>query len=340
MAAYVDTVIREWGMRRDEVPAPHTSIYLGGGTPSLLPTAHLDRLFAAIPLDAATEITMEANPEQITPELMKWLADSPVNRLSVGIQSLDDAQLAIIGRRHTARQALEAVERIQRSSITNYSLDLIYGLPGQDLDSWKSSLGQLLEARPPHLSCYMLTYEPRTRLDAMRIAGKVAPASDDDLISMYDHLCSAAAQAGYEHYEISNFAQPGCRAVHNTNYWLDRPYIGLGAAAHSFDGRVRRVNPADLRRYMALTDAPVYEIEEEDPDSLHNDLLLTRLRLTEGLSLSFYAERYGFGAAQRLERIAAPYIASEQMELTPDRCLRITERGWLVTDSILVDLFR
>ncbi len=336
---YVSTVIREWSMRRDEVPGPITTIYIGGGTPSLLPQRQLDRLLAQFPDRDLIEVTLEANPEQITPDFISWIENSPVNRLSVGIQSFDDSQLKFVGRRHTSSDALRAIELIENSSINNYSLDLIYGLPGQDIDSWKQSLGTLLAYNPPHFSAYMLSYEPRTRLDAMRIAGKIKPSDDDMLSEMYTLLCDEAAKNGYKHYEISNFALPGMKAVHNTNYWLNKPYVGLGAAAYSFDGKIRRYNPSDLRRYMAMTDTPVYETEYEDSVARHNNLLLTSLRISEGLDLTLYEKEFGTEALCRLLNLSSNYIRRNMMQLEPGHFLKITETGWLMTDTILVDLF-
>lgn len=336
---YVDQLIREWHMRSYEVKGPVKTIYIGGGTPSLIGPSLLDKLLGVLPVSEAEEITLEANPEQITSDFIQWVEQSPVNRLSVGIQSLDDKQLSFIGRRHTAGQALAAAELIASSRISNYNLDLIYGLPGQDILSWERSLSRILDIRPTHMSCYMLTYEAGTRLDALRRARKVTPADDDTLAAMYDILCSGAARCGYEHYEISNFAQPGRRSVHNTNYWLDKPYIGLGAAAYSFDGCIRRNNPSDLTAYMAMTDSPVYDIEVESPSERHNSRIMTGLRLSDGLDMAGFAADFGLEAALRVARLSGPYIESGAMERTDNHHLRMTESGWLITDMILVDLF-
>lgn len=335
---YIDVILKEWRLRQHEVQGPVTTLYLGGGTPSIMPRQELERLFAALPLTDAVEITMEANPEQIDQDFMKWIESTPVNRLSIGIQSFDDRQLSIVGRRHNADRARQAIEAIKASAICNYSLDLIYGLPGQNLESWKQNLDEMMTFRPPHLSCYMLSYEQGTRLDALRIAGKITPTDDDELAEMYEVLCETARNNGYDHYEISNFALPGFRAIHNTNYWLDRPYVGLGASAHSFDGKLRRVNPADLKTYLAMTDRPVYMTEEENDVSRHNDLILTSLRISDGLSLSSYMARFGKTYSSQLLKSAQKYIDCGKMIIADGR-LRITEKGWLVSDSIMLDLF-
>ncbi len=335
---YVSTLLREWQLRRDEIPRQVETIYIGGGTPSLLPPREMDRLFEALPVHQATEVTVEANPEQINIDWLRWVNQSPINRLSVGIQSLSDDELRVIGRRHSASCAMEAIDSILRMGPSNFSLDLIYGLPGQSLESWTGTLNTVLDVRPPHMSCYMLTYEPRTRLEAMRKSGIITPTDDDTLASMYRLLCLEAALKGYEHYEISNFAQPGCRSEHNTGYWLNRPYVGLGAAAHSFDGYKRRFNPSNLGLYMSLDSTPVFETEEESDMERHNDLLLTSLRLTEGLDLDLYAKLYGDSMLQRLLDISDAHVKSGLMIRRNGR-LGFTEHGWILSDAVLVDLF-
>ncbi len=329
---YVEALLNEWQLRHDELDEPVRTIYFGGGTPSALVTGLLDRIIGVLPVDEAEEITMEVNPEDVTADFCKWLADSPVNRVSMGVQSLNDNELKLIGRRHTANEAIEAYHRLRDCGMGNISLDLIYGLPLQSLESWRESLSALLELRPEHLSAYLLSYEDGTRLTAMRNAGKVTEASQELAEEMYEELCSLSRAGGYEHYEISNFARTGYRSRHNSSYWRNVPYLGLGPSAHSLTSGVRSYNPSSLRDYLT-NNGGVKVVESESETEKINDLLLTALRTEEGLLLSALPEsRRG-----RLLHDAAPWIDSHAL-IPEDGRLRMDERHWLISDRVLVDL--
>lgn len=255
----------------------------------------------------------------------------------MGVQSLSDTELKAIGRRHTAREALAAAKAIRQGGIDNISLDLIYGLPGQTLESWQESLRGLLNFRPSHLSAYILSYEPGTRLTALLHAGKIAQASDRLIEEMYHHLCHAVTAAGYEHYEISNFALPGKRAQHNSGYWAGKPYLGLGPSAHSYDGLVRRINPASIKEYLEkiASGVPACYLDEENDDNRFNDLLITRLRTCEGLSL----EQVPPTRLPQLLRDAEPMVSSGALVRTPTH-IYIPEHHWLTSDNVIADLMQ
>ncbi len=268
-AFYVEALIAEARLRRDELRGePIKTLYLGGGTPSQLPVALLRRLVAGLrgifDLFGLEEFTVEANPDDVTPEWCAALPPLGVNRVSMGVQSFQDDILRAIGRRHTAQQAVEAVARLREAGIRNISIDLIYGLPGQTVESWTDSVRQAIALKPQHISAYGLTYEEGTRLWQQRERGEVIEVPEEQCIEMYRILVDTLQAAGYEHYEISNFALPGYHSRHNSSYWDDTPYLGLGAAAHSYDGAVRRYNPADLQEYIdkITAGAPAYEQEE------------------------------------------------------------------------------
>ena len=292
----------------------------------------LDKLIATFDINNVAEFTIEANPEDVTAEKAEAWRKMGINRISMGVQSLDDEQLRLIGRRHTATEAIEAVDAIKKAGFDNFSLDLIYGLPGQTLDSWRDSLLRLIDLQPCHLSAYMLSYEPGTRLTAMLKTGKVREADEETLIAMYDCLIEEARKAGYEHYEISNFAKPGRRAAHNSAYWDGTPYLGIGPSAHSYDGSQRRINPANLKQYLERIDAgePAWALDEEDEDNRFNDMLITALRTAEGVDL----ETLPANRKSQLLKDAAPYVQSGDLTLTPTR-LRFAERSWLISDSIM-----
>lgn len=330
---YAHAVAREFEMRAGAYPA-FSTLYLGGGTPSILP---IDAWAAMMPTVPDGEVTIEVNPEDVTLDKARAWLDLGINRASMGVQSLADDELAVIGRRHSASQAIEAYETLRRAGFANISLDLIYGLPGQSLESWERSLSTLLTLRPEHLSAYMLSYEPRTRLSAMLRAGKVKETDEETLEQMYAFLRSATAEAGYEHYEISNFALPGHRARHNSSYWTGEPYLGLGPGAHSFDGKDRWFNPSNLRLYLDKIESgiPAAEIDPEDDDSRFNDRVMTALRTADGLDLSSVPP-------ERLSRLlhdAAPYQRSAHLIVEANH-LRIPTASWLISDAIISDLFQ
>lgn len=320
--AYADALRRELDARRSEVDCEFNTVYIGGGTPSTMPP----ELLAPLLREARGEATVEVNPEDVTPGLAESLLRAGANRVSMGVQSLDDAELQAIGRRHTAARAIEAYRQLRAAGFDNISLDLIYGLPGQSVESWLKSLHGLLNLQPEHLSAYLLSYEPGTLLHTRLMRGKIAEADDDTVERMYSALCTAARAAGMEHYEISNFAMPGREAVHNSAYWTLTPYLGLGPGAHSFDGRVRRANRPDLKAYMARPQA-AYDVEIENDNERHNDLVMTALRTSRGVD----AEAFN---ADELE------VARRTLEAAPGGRFRIAEHQWLTANTLLQPFIR
>lgn len=328
----IEAIAREWQLRRNEVCEPIETIYIGGGTPSLLSPDAFRKLAQSLPISKdIKEFTIEANPDDITPELVSTWTDCGVGRVSMGIQSFDDSQLQALGRRHNAQQAINAVDTIRKHGIDNISLDLIYGLPNQSLDSWKFSLSTLLNLNPQHFSAYMLSFEPGTRLYAQLITGKVSEADEDLIEQMYFHLCEAAAKAGYTHYEISNFALPAHKAIHNSNYWKFLPYIGLGPSAHSFDGNSRRINPANIKKYLLALEANhiAAEIEDESSTERLNDMIMVGLRTAEGLDLNMLSteQRDAFIARSKS-------LPPDHLLITNDRA-QIPEYRYLISDAII-----
>lgn len=229
---YIETLHKEYERRKYELAEPVTTVYLGGGTPSSVGVGNLEKLIKWLPLDNVTEFTIEVNPEDIDPPTARFLAESPVNRVSMGVQSLDDEELRFIGRRHSASQALDAYRTLRENGIDNISLDLIFGLPGQSVGSWEKTLERTLALAPDHLSGYSLMLEEGTRLRAMRDSGKFKEADDETIERMYMLLCEKTAKAGFSHYEISNFARESRQSLHNSSYWNLTPYLGLGTGAH------------------------------------------------------------------------------------------------------------
>lgn len=338
LQAYADALFREYDQRSHELGSePISTVYIGGGTPTSLPVEQLAGIIRHFHTPAVKEFTVEVNPEDVNPHMVESLLEAGADRISMGIQSLDDRELAAVGRRHTAAEALAAFRTLRTTGVENISIDLIYGLPGQTADSFRSSLESALALGPDHLSAYSLTFTEGTRLTAMLKSGRIAEAPQELTAEMYQTLCRACAEAGMEHYEISNFAMPGRRSRHNSSYWDFTPYLGLGAAAHSFDGcRTRRSNPWSIKDYMAAPCSSFAEEVETDSELL-NDYILTSLRTSAGLDLGLVTERFGTVEAERLTRLSAPLVRSGRMTCNGSR-LRITEEGWLLSDSMIVEL--
>jgi oxygen-independent coproporphyrinogen-3 oxidase len=291
-----------------------------------------ERLVKCMPVSSdIQEFTVEANPDDITHEIVAVWRENGVGRVSMGIQSFDDVQLQVVGRRHTAQQAVEAVETLRAGGINNISLDLIYGLPGQTLQSWKYSLNTLLSLHPQHFSAYMLSYEQGTRLYAQLISGKVVEADDDLIEDMYGYLCSAARVAGYEHYEISNFALPGYRAKHNSNYWRFLPYVGLGPSAHSFDGVSRRMNPSNIKSYLQSLESGKIAAEIEDETAINrvNDMIMVGLRTADGLNLNALPQVEVEPFMQRLKLLPPDHAVVDGTRVY------IPKHRYLVSDAII-----
>ena len=334
---YVDAVCREYDMRHDYITLPSSTIYIGGGTPSTLTGEQLEQLFATV--GSAAEVTLECNPDDVTPEFASLLRSLPVNRVSMGAQTFSDERLRFLRRRHTSRQVPLAVERLRQAGIGNISVDLIYGFPGQTLAEWETDVDKALALDVEHLSAYALSYEEGTPLHRLMEQGRVQPADDELSRTMYYTLLDRTAAAGLEHYEISNFARPGRRSRHNSGYWNQTPYLGLGAAAHSYDGKSRRWNVADVVKYIEGVESGRlnYDGETLDAETRYNELVMTSLRTSDGLSLQLLspAERsYCLGMATR-------YIDGGLLVRDNERGrLRLSRDGLFVSDMVIADLMK
>ncbi|MBR3733764.1 MAG: radical SAM family heme chaperone HemW [Bacteroidaceae bacterium] len=314
--AYTEALCHEMRLRRDFLDGGTLgSVYIGGGTPSTLSADELGRIFQTIAatwsLSADAEVTLEANPDDITPAYAKALKALGINRVSMGVQTFNDGMLRFLHRRHSAGQVQEAIDHLQGAGIDNLSIDLIYGLPGQTLEQWQQDVGKALALPVSHLSAYALIYEEGTALYRLREQGKAAEASDELSLQMFEALMDMAAKAGFRHYEISNFALPHREARHNSGYWTGMHYLGLGPAAHSYNGTVRQWNTPDLSAYLKAggdTAAGLITTETLTPKIRQEETLLTRLRTAEGLDLAAYAREFGQQALDALLARAKPYI--------------------------------
>ena len=274
---YVARLCAEAAERREESPGGEVStIYIGGGTPSQLSVEQLARIFetlyAVYHVSPDAEVTIEVNPDDITEPYVAGLAQLPVNRISMGVQSFDDSLLRRIHRRHTAAQAVEAYRRL-RKYFHNISIDLIYALPGEDMKRWTADIDRAVELAPEHISAYALSYEEGTPLTAQLQAGRVHETDEETYINMYNLLVDRLTAAGYEIYEISNLCRPSFRARHNSSYWHGVPYIGLGAGAHSYDGDSRRINLPDVRSYAESKANVPCRIERLSDNEKYDEML-------------------------------------------------------------------
>lgn len=339
---YIDALLIELDIRSNEIIDNFTTIYIGGGTPSILTPKQLSRLVNGISqyinLSDIREFTIEANPEDITDDWCRVVLSLGINRVSMGIQSFNNNELKIINRRHSAQDAIKAIETLRRNNIIKISCDLIYGLPTQTLNSWGYSLDKLLKMDLPHFSAYLLSYEPGTRLYMQLKNGKVEEASDELALAMYQLLITKAASMGYEHYEISNFSKPNHNAIHNSNYWKNSPYLGLGVSAHSFDGNKRRYNANKIKEYIvAMSNHSQFAtIEEETIEEQHNDYIIVSLRTSKGINLDDYLNKWGEEKYNQLLSTAQNFILCNQMSIT-NNYLAILEKHMLISDSIMVE---
>lgn len=319
-----------------------SSVYWGGGTPSQLHESEIETLFEAIhshyTLLPEAEVTFEANPDDITPQLVSRLRGCGVNRVSLGVQSFSDTLLQMLRRRHSAARAIQAVETLQAGGIDNISIDLIYGLPGQTLENFRSDCRQALSLPVTHLSSYALSVEPHTPLSRMIDRGQLQPADEELFLAQYEVLLDATAAAGYEHYEISNFCWPGFRARHNSGYWKGVPYLGVGPGAHSFDLVSRRANSPDLPAYIQASGSDVpHETERLTRQDRINELVFTSLRTSDGLDLARVEQQFGPAVRQTVARCALPHLRAQRLEQC-GTVLRLTRSGLFVSDSVMSDL--
>jgi oxygen-independent coproporphyrinogen III oxidase len=408
---FIPALLREMELRRDYIGEETVdTVYFGGGTPSLLDTGALtgilDRLKALFRLHPEAEITLEANPDDIdggggvaggvgaglsigggmgagaagsgaaSAKLAGWRA-AGINRLSIGVQSFFEADLRWMNRAHDARQAIDSIRLAQKEGFANISIDLIYGGPTLPDSHWQANVEQAISLRLAHLSCYALTVEPKTALDKMIHMGKVTDVNPDDQARQFLLLMDWLAKAGYEHYEISNFALPGKRSRHNSSYWQGKPYLGLGPSAHSFNGVSRQWNVANNAKYIAALSGAagkgggleasgsawagsganglvggspeasglvengsgfIAEKEELTAVQQLNEYIMISLRTAEGSSLSTVAKRFGAQQAEELWRRAERYMREGKIKSSPET-LALTQEGKLLADGIAADLF-
>ncbi len=329
---YVDAVVKEYELRRGYLPEgePIRTIYLGGGTPSQLGNKDLERLLRALPVGQAEEVTIEANPSDMTEAKLKAWREMGINRLSIGVQSFDEMILAFLNRRHGSKQAKKVIRLAQELGYDNISIDLMYALPNQTLELWQADVETALTFDVQHISTYCLSYEPGTPLDNWRKKGLFREADDDLANAMYAYLCRRLREAGYEHYEVSNFAKPGFESRHNSSYWDETPYLGLGAGAHSYDGVSRQWNVANLKKYISeiLKGKVPFKREKLTETERYNERVMLGLRTSKGIT-----------ATDELLHKAQPYMETGKLRVTEGKIIA-TQDGINILNTIITDLMR
>ncbi|MFN2373647.1 MAG: radical SAM family heme chaperone HemW [Cyclonatronaceae bacterium] len=346
--AFLKSLTREISSYRDSEwsSVPVLSVYFGGGTPSRLTgdefTSLLDALGAVFNLNQAVEITVEVNPDDLTPDYLRQLKQAGVNRLSVGIQTFSPERLRFMNRAHTREHALQCLRMIREEGFHSWTADLIYGNPGQTTDALAEDIETLLDFDPPHISAYALTIEPHTRLGSM-VRKKLVEPADDELVAEHtDLLVNMLAGAGVERYEVSNFARPGHEAVHNSAYWSHQNYLGLGPGAHSFSWKPDEVhakrwsNKPHLPEYMEKSPNP-HEKEDLTIDQLATERLMMGLRTSEGLTVVELEQRYrySFSSAQQVKILK---FREEKLLNYDGASIRLTGMGMLVADRITLEI--
>uniref|UniRef100_UPI003FEDE825 radical SAM family heme chaperone HemW n=1 Tax=Prevotella sp. TaxID=59823 RepID=UPI003FEDE825 len=345
---YVDALIREIHMRKDDFarlgtslsPSSTSTVYFGGGTPSSLSVCDIERIVGALESTfngTPSEVTLEMNPDDVTEDYIKAVRQMGINRISMGIQPFDDSRLQFIRRRHNASQAEKAVMTIREEEIHNVSIDLMFGFPNQTMDEWVTDIDKAIALHPTHISAYSLMYEEDTPLFRMLQKGEINQIDDETSLAMYTELINRLTANGYEHYEISNFAMPGYRSVHNSSYWHDTPYLGFGAAAHSYNKDTRSWNIPDLKKYIESIESGVLPSESEviDADTHYNDLITTALRTREGLNLDDLPQKY-----REYALVNAKKSISEHLLEATDSHIRLTREGLFVSDMVMSELIK
>ncbi|MDC6350251.1 radical SAM family heme chaperone HemW [Zeaxanthinibacter sp. PT1] len=344
LESMVGALQKELLLRKDELGNKEIkTIYFGGGTPSLLGIEDLDRIINTVhkhfPVSAEPEITLEANPDDLSSAKVKDLAHSHINRLSIGVQSFFEEDLKLMNRAHNAEEAKRCLE-LASDYFDNISLDLIYGIPGMDMERWERNLQTATSFNIPHISSYALTVEPRTALKHMIEKGQVPPVNDEAAERHFKHMVGYLEHRGFVHYELSNFAMPGYFSENNSAYWLGKHYLGIGPSAHSYDGQSRGWNIRNNTKYIKAIqegELPI-SIEELSKRDRYNEYVMTGLRTIWGVSIEKVATEYGSLYKDYLIEQAEKLIRLELVKQT-DNTLHVTSKGKFLTDGIAADLF-
>ena len=340
---YADAVCKELLMRKEYIKGEEIkTIYFGGGTPSTLPIRLLqkicDTIYANYTVCSNAEVTIECNPDDLTEEFLAELRQLPFNRISMGVQSFSNRQLKRLGRRHNAEKARRAVGNARAAGYKNISIDLMFALPDSTIEEWEESINEAISLNPEHISAYNLMYEEDTPLHRALQRGDFEELSEEENIEQFRMLIKRMKEAGYYHYEISNFAKPGYESRHNSSYWNDTAYIGCGAAAHSYNGDSREWNISDIKEYIKGIESNNrnYEIEHLTEEERYNDAILTRLRTADGIPLTWMKNKFSQRLNSYMLNAAKKHIEYGNIKKA-DETLSLTEKGIFISDAVIRD---
>ncbi|MDQ1297213.1 MAG: oxygen-independent coproporphyrinogen oxidase [Bacteroidota bacterium] len=343
-APFVNALVKEAEMRKDYAGKESIStIYFGGGTPSVLSGDELTMIFYNLKkhfnIEPESEITMEINPDDVTPGYLKILKKTDINRISLGIQSWHNDDLKMLNRRHTAEQGAVALKEVFNAGYENVTIDLIYGIPGQEPGTWTSNLDKSFNFGITHLSAYHLTIEPGTVFGKMKEKGLLEEIEEEESNSHFNTLIEKSEAAGFIHYEISNFGKPGFFSVHNSNYWKQVPYLGLGPSAHSFNGYSRQWNVRDLKKYIKSVNEgkPVYEKEELDIKTRFNEYIMTSLRTMWGINLEYVEKNFEKEGYDYIINLSGKFMNYGLMKQEKNTLI-LTNQGMMISDNIISEL--
>jgi oxygen-independent coproporphyrinogen-3 oxidase len=343
MAAIIKEIELTPYFNNDKKTPVHT-IYFGGGTPSILDTVNIQSVLKALhkkfKIAEDAEITLEANPDDITLLKLETWKQAGINRLSIGIQSFNDAELQWMNRVHTAKESLQCIDDIRKAGFTNFSVDLIYGSPLLSNKDWKKNIAAVIEKNIPHISCYALTVEPKTALNKLIMLHKKQDVDPEKQAAQFLLLMQWMKDAGYRHYEISNFAKPGMQSRHNSSYWSGEYYYGFGPSAHSFNGKSRRWNIANNSIYLLKIQQGVIPSEEEilTPVQSLNEYIMTALRTDKGIHVDYIHTHFGNTYSQQITKQSSKWQKSGKL-IFENEYLVLTNDGKLFADGIAADLF-
>jgi oxygen-independent coproporphyrinogen III oxidase len=342
---FLQALLKETSDRKDYLQGESIeTIYFGGGSPSLLTPSEIENILNTIhshfSIGTSPEITLEANPDDITTEKASNWKKQGINRISLGIQSFYDEDLHWMNRAHTAAQSLHSIDAVISAGFSNLTIDLIYGTPMLTDEKWKSNVERAIQYGVPHVSCYALTVEPKTLLEKMIRTGKIIDVNTDDQARQFLLLVDWLEGSGYEHYEISNFAKPGMRSCHNTSYWQQKKYLGVGPSAHSFNGHSRQWNISNNALYISSikNSLPAFEVEQLEPIHRLNEYIMTSLRTSEGLNLEFVSSEFGGNTMNQLQENSFRHQQNGSI-INEENMIRLTRKGKLLADGIAADLF-
>ncbi len=323
---------------------PIETIYFGGGTPSLLSAEELGMLVSEIteyyPVSSSSEITLEANPDDLNPQKVRELKQTLINRFSIGVQSFFEEDLRWMNRAHSAPEAHNSIKRVQDAGFENITADLIYGYPLLSDEKWRFNIRELIELGIPHISSYSMTVEPATALASFIKKGKQTPMDENQSARQFEILMEELESAGFEHYEISNFAKPGYHSRHNSNYWEGIDYIGIGPSAHSFNGESRQWNIADNMKYIQAIESGKIpaEIEHLTKENRVNEYIMTSLRTSKGMKLDLISRQFGEEYTEVIVQALDPFLDREWIRHN-DQLVTLTKTGKLFADHIASELF-